>query len=138
MKITALLIACLCFSFYGVSQDSAVTKIYAGSLNAVKANNLKFCDTLSVEIRGLYPVMKSMIPADADSTMVKSLLLDQGFKVVDLGWGNWMHGPRMIYTAYSKDKCRCETYKIWTDYLKMRNGYYSMKLSERIICHPVK
>jgi hypothetical protein len=73
-----------------------------------------------------------------DSTIVKSLLIKNGFTQVDWGTGNWEKGPRFIYLKYVKGDCTCKTYKKYYFNQKQTDMSYDLRISERIICNSDK
>jgi hypothetical protein len=109
--------------------------IEVNSLNAVNSLALNFCDSFSLEITGLYPILDSLPSVTTDSTLVKQLLLDKGFTQLDAGWGNWTKGPRFLYLKFNKGDCTCETFKKYYYNKKMPDGSYDLRVAERIICN---
>jgi len=84
MKAYSLVLTLLVVLNLGVHgqnyNDSIRTKI-------IKANNIKdlkhiswnFCDTCSIEILGLYPTLETLPNLQNDQTIIKSLLIKNGF-----------------------------------------------------------
>ncbi len=97
-----------------------------------------FCDTFSIEINGLYPIITTLPTLQEDSTLVKMLLQNNGFSRVDWGAGNWELGPRFIYLKFEKGDCSCRTYKKYYYNQKQKDGSYDLRVSERIICNSDK
>ena len=93
-----------------------------------------FCDTLSVEIIGLYPILDILPNLLEESIIVKSLLIKNGFTQTDWGSGNWMEGPRCFYLKYQKDSCICEIFKKYYSHEQQKDGMYNLRVTERIIC----
>lgn len=143
MKAYSLVIALLAgFSFTTCTQKkqtSIKTKIIeVSSLNDVSKLDLNFCDSFSLEITGLYPTLDSLPSVTNDSTLVKQLLIDKGFRQVDVGWGNWTKGPRLIHLKFNKGDCTCETFKKYYYNKKMEDGYFDLRIAERITCNSDK
>jgi hypothetical protein len=115
------------------------TKIIAvNSLSDLNKLDLNFCDSFSLEITGLYPILDSLPSVTNDSTLAKQLLIGKGFTRVDGGWGNWTKGPRCLYLKFNKGDCTCETFKKYYYNKKMEDGSYDLRISERIICNSTK
>jgi hypothetical protein len=143
MKIYFLILALLLgfkVVIFGQSyKDSILTKTI--NVNSIKdLDNLAFdfCDTFSIEITGLYPILKTMPSLQDDSTIVKTLLIENGFTQIDWQTGNWEKGPRFTYLKYVKGNCNCRTYKKYYFNMKQPDEYYDLRVSERIICNSDK
>lgn len=117
------------------AKTTIVNMVDAGELDNLVLN---FCDTFSMEFTGLYPISDSLPPLMQDNTMIKKLLLEKGFSNVDWGSGNWEKGPRFIYLKFTKDGCNCNTFKKYYYNVKQREGYYNLRITERIICNTDK
>ena len=139
MKIYSLILALLigfAHSIYGQDyKDPTQTKtINLQSINDLNNLTFNFCDTFSMEITGLYPILKTLPSLQDDSTIVKTLLIQSGFTQVDWGTGNWEKGPRFTYLKYVRGNCSCETYKKYYFNIKQPDDYYDLRVSERVIC----
>ena len=140
MKVHLMILALLtgsCFAIYGQNHSSLIqTKIIqVDKLQDLDNRSLDFCDTFSIEITGLYPILKTLPSLQDDSTMVKKLLIKKGFSQVDWGTGNWEKGPRFTYLKFSKGDCTCKTFKKYYYNEKQNDGSYDLRISERIICN---
>lgn len=125
---------------YGqTNNDSIKTKIikvdYIKDLDKLTWN---FCDTFSMEITGLYPILKTLPNLQDDSTVVKTLMIKNGFTQVDWGNGNWEKGPRFTYLKYVKGDCTCKIFKKYYYNQKQTGKSYDLRISERIICNSDK
>jgi hypothetical protein len=119
--------------------DSIQTQIFRiNKIQDLDKLNLNFCDKFSMEITGLYPIIKTLPLLQEDSTAVKTLLLTNGFTQVDRGTGNWDKGPRFIYLKYMKGHCICETFKKYYYNQKQKDKSFDLRISERIICNTDK
>lgn len=96
-----ILILSVGFSFIINGQthnDTIKTKIIkVDNIKDLDRLTLNFCDTFSIEITGLYPTFKTLPNLQDDNTIIKSLLIKNGFTQVDRGTGNWEKGPRFTY-----------------------------------------
>lgn len=130
----------LSFVIYGQNHnDSIQTKIIRlDKVSGLNKLTLDFCDTLSVEFNGLYPNLDTLPLLTNDSTFVKTLLIKNGFLLVDWGSGNWEKGPRFIYSKYRKGDCNCRIYKKYYFDKKQNNGSHNLRVSERLICNSDK
>jgi len=130
----------LSFVNYGQNRnDSIQTKIIKmDKLPDLNELTLDFCDTLSVELNGLYPNLDTLPSLTNDSTFVKTLLIKNGFLLVDWGSGNWEKGPRFVYSKYRKGNCNCSIYKKYYFDKKQKDGSYNLRVSERLICNSDK
>lgn len=143
MKIYSLIIA-LSVGFnlmiYGQNHcDSLPTKIIkVNNLNDLDALTFNFCDSFSIEVNGLYPILDSLPSLINDSTLIKVLLIKKGFAQVDWGSGNWEKGPRFIYLKFKKGDCTCNTFKKYYYNKKINDGLFDLRVSERIICNSDK
>ena len=143
MKVFCMLLVFnvgLSFMIYGQNRsDSIQTKtIQLGNLQDLNKLTLDFCDTLSVELNGLYPNLDTLPSLTSDSTFVKTLLIKNGFLLVDWGSGNWGKGPRFVYLKYRNGNCNCCIYKKYYFDKKQKDGTYNLRVSERIICNSNK
>lgn len=143
MKIYSLIIALsVGFSFviYGQSQrDSLPTKIIiVDNLKDLDKLTFNFCDSFSVEVNGLYPILDTLPSLMNDSTLIKVLLIKKGFSQVDWGIGNWEKGPRFLYLKFKKGDCTCKTFKKYYYNKKMNDGFFDLRVSERMICNSDK
>lgn len=127
-------------TLYGQNQmDSIRTKvIHVHNMKEAENLSLDFCDTFSLEITGLYRTLRKLPALVNDSTFIKKLLIKNGFNQVDWGSGNWDLGPRFLYLKFVKDTCTCRTFKKYYYAKKKKNGYYDLRISERIICNSDK
>jgi hypothetical protein len=136
---TLILALSLAFNLIIIGQtksDSIETKI-------IQVKNVKdldkwswnFSDTFSIEITGLYSILKVLPDLCEDSTIVKPLLIKNGFTQVDFGTGNWKKGPRFIYLKFVKGDCTCKTYKKYYYNQKQADETYDLRISEKIICN---
>jgi len=136
--IIAALTLGLSFMASGQNQSSSISTqfIQVSKPQDMDTLHLNFCDTFSIEINGLYPILGSLPALQDDSTIVKTLLIRKGFSQVDWGSGNWDKGPRMMNSKYKKGDCNCEVSKRYYYNKKMKDGNYDLRVSERIICNP--
>lgn len=118
------------------SLKTKIIKVY--DIKDLDTLTLNFCDTFSLEITGLYPILKTLPYLKDDSTIVKTLLIKNGFTEVDWATGNWQKGPRFTYLKYMKGNCTCETYKKYYFNQKQTDNFFDLRISERIICNCVK
>ena len=125
---------------YGQNHDDLTqTKlINIDKLPDLNKLTLDFCDTLSVEFKGLYLNLDTLPSLTNDSTFVKTLLIKNGFLLVDWGSGNWEKGPRFVYSKYRKGDCNCSIYKKYYFDKKQKDGSYNLRVSERLICNSDK
>ena len=105
------------------------------NLKEVKKLNLHFCDSISYEINGLYPILDTLPTLLEDYILIKEILINKGFKKEDWESGNWEKGPRFIFLKFKKGDCNCYVYKKYYYNEKHLNGYYNLRVSERIICN---
>ncbi len=117
--------------------------ITSRSLNLIKIQdlnnlNLNFCDTFSLELTGLYPIQKSLPSLTNDSILLKQILIENHFKQVDWGSGNWEKGPRFIYIKFKRGDCTCTVYKKYYYNQKDNSGFYDLRVTERLICNSMK
>jgi len=143
MKGYLLILLCsagLNFVIFGQDYgDSIKTKIInVKSIKDLNKLTFNFCDTFSIEITGLYPTLSTLPNLQDDSTIVKTLLIKNGFTQVDWQTGNWEKGPRFTYLKYVKGECTCKTFKKYYINNKMSDGYYDLRVSERMICNSNK
>lgn len=127
----------LSFMASGQSQGSTgkTRFIQVSKLQDLNTLHLNFCDTFSIEINGLYPILQELPRSDTDHSIVKSLLFKDGFELIEGGWGNWPKGPRIIISTYKKGDCNCVVSKMYYDNAKMKDGYYDLRVSEKITCN---
>jgi hypothetical protein len=128
------------FVIYGQNHnDSPQTQIIlVDKLQDLNKMTIDFCDTLSVEFKGLYPSIDTLPSLTSDSTFVKTLLIKNGFLLVDRGSGNWEKGPRFVYSKYRKGDCNCSIYKKYYFDKKQKDGSYNLRVSERLVCNSDK
>lgn len=136
----SLLSAKLSGSTFGQNTGNSIqTKVISvKSIKDLERLPLNFCDTFSVEITGLYSILKTLPSLQEDSTIVKTLLLKNGFSQVDWGTGNWQKGPRFIYLKFMKGDCTCKTYKKYYYNQSQKDESFDLRISERIICNSDK
>jgi hypothetical protein len=65
-------------------------------------------------------------------------LIKNGFVQVDWGSGNWEKGPRFIYYKYIKGDCQCSVFKKYYFNQKIKDKFYDLRITERIICNSDK
>ncbi len=97
--------------------------------------NLNFCDTFSLVFTCFYPIIDTLMNAENERVYLHHILLSKGFTMVNWGRGNWENGPRFIDEEFKKDSCHCTVYKIYFNYHKQKNGYYNLKVKEKIFCN---
>ena len=97
--------------------------------------NLNYCDTFSIEVEGFYPILDEEPAIIKDTVHLARVLKAKGFKVVNTEWGNWEKGPRIFRIDLTKDNCKCTIVKLYYNYRKMKDGSYSMKVTEKIVCN---
>jgi len=98
--------------------------------------NLNYCDTFSLEITGFYPIVRAETGIDKDTIHLVRVLKRLGWKTIEGGgWGNWQNGPRSFEVDMKKGDCYCSVIKLYYNYKKMKDGYYSMKVNEKIFCN---
>ncbi len=102
----------------------------------LEAQQVDFCDTMSIEFVGLYPVLTELPRADQEGKRyVEALLEKAGFEKTDSGWGNWFDGPRIVHLEYSKGDCTCTLSKEYHFNRKMESGHYNLRVAEQIDCN---
>lgn len=142
LTIVFLLQICFCNSALGKKPYNSIDNFQTIKLEISKNDlmniKLNFCDTLSIEFTGLYPITDTLPLSTRDSILVKSLLEKEGFEIVDWGRGNWEKGPRFIYLKYKKGDCICNVFKKYYFNKKNDDGFYNLRISERIICNSNK
>jgi len=143
MKVYSLIIALLIgFNFMIFAQeqhDPIQTKfINVENIKDLDKLALNFCDSFSLEINGLYPVLDTLPSLMNDSTLIKLLLIKKGFTQIDWGSGNWEKGPRFLYLKFNKGDCTCKTFKKYYYNKKTNDGFYDLHVTERIICNSDK
>jgi len=98
--------------------------------------NFNYCDTFSMEVSGFYPVLKVLPSIENDSIHLVRILKREGWETTNGGgWGNWQKGPRFIKVDMKKGNCDCTVIKSYYNYHKMKDGYYSLKVTEAIFCN---
>ena len=122
-------------TFYHKKNLPQTQTINVNKKHDLKNLNLNFCDTFSVEITGLYPILDTLPNALEERTFVKSLLTKNGFIQTDWGRGNWENGPRFFYWEYRKDNCICKVFKKYYYNRIQRDSTYNLRVTERIICN---
>ena len=133
-----ILIAAFVGTTYAQQVDSIVIgKHKTVTLTAAQFNkvSLNYCDTFSLEVSGFYPILKIEPTITDDTIHIVHLLKIQGFKVVNSEWGNWTLGPRIFRIDMEKGNCKCSVIKLYYNYKKMKNGNYSMKITEKVFCN---
>lgn len=138
MKILLVFLSVLIIALTANAQTVKTQVITASSLRSLDSLNLNFCEKFSLEVDGLYSLIKTLPSSQDDHLIVKKLLIKSGFKNVDWGTGNWDRGPRFIYLKYSKGNCTCSLYKKYYFNRKMKDGTFNLRISERIICNTDK
>ncbi len=84
-----------------------------------------------IELRDIYPALTDSIPeASNDTAILAAILKKKGFKTVNSGWGNFLHGPGMITFSLKKDDCECEVGKYY--YRQTEAGLFLV--TESIYC----
>lgn len=122
---------------YSQTVDAVKTKtVTVKNITEAEKIQLDFCKPFSLEINGLYPTLQTL-PSSTDEkgTLIKSILLKNGFVKVDSGMGNWEKGPRFVYSAYTKGNCSCKVFKKYYFNKKQRDGYFDLRISERLQCN---
>jgi len=137
-----MLICIVGFNFVVSGQDyvdSIRTKVInVKSIRDLDKLAFNFCDTFSVEMTGLYPILKTLPTLKDDSTIVKTFLIKNGFTQVDWGTGNWGKGPRFIFIKYVKGNCSCKIFKKYYFNQKQKDNSVDLRITERIICNSDK
>lgn len=108
------------------------------SFQDFKTVELDPCDTFSIEVEGIYPVIDELAPAHLDTAFLDNELKQKGFKTYKSGWGNFEEGPRLLSIELSKQKCNCKVYKKYI--LKERIGDDGLTrnfyiVTEKIVCN---
>jgi hypothetical protein len=138
MKSSILtLLLSLSITAFSQAKDSIITKmVNVKNIVEIEKMELDYCKSFSLEIVGLYPIMKSL-PSSTDDkgTLAKSLLLKNGFTKIDSGLGNWQKGPRVISSEYIKGNCNCKVFKKYYFNEKQKDGYFDLRITERLICN---
>jgi len=116
--------------FYFEKEPTQTRFIKVNKKQDLKELNFNFCDTFSVEITGLYPILNKLPNAQDDSTISKTLLIEKGFTQTHWGRGIWDKGPRFIYLVYEKDDCCCKVIKKYYRIYRKK-----LRVAERIICN---
>ncbi len=135
--IIFFLISIIQYISYGsVNPDTIKTKII-NVINKKDIYNMKlnFCDSFSIEFKGLYPILNELPLAKNEKTILRPLLEKKGFIQVDAGWGNWELGPRFLYLKYNKGNCNCTIVKKYYYNKKAKEGYFDLSVTERLICN---
>jgi hypothetical protein len=111
------------------------TQTFAITRRVFEQLYLNYCDTFFLVFDGFYPIKKVLDIAMNDTIFVGRFLESKGFVRSDYGWGNWDKGPRFANAKYTKDSCKCEVYRVYYYYEKMKDGYFNLKIKEAIICN---
>ncbi len=103
-------------------------------------HNLNPCDTFSIEVMNIYPLIDTLPSILKDTVYLDNYLEDIGFVTTKTGWGNWMEGPRIIENVLEKNNCQCKVYKKYqVIQLQSENGKYDghnkLKITEKIVCN---
>lgn len=112
------------------------------STQFVNADSISFsdyfsnpCDSFSLEVAGLYPVLDTLPVAVGDTLYLDSFLKQKGFEVVSTVFGNWEKGPRFFEMELAKDSCRCKVYKKYFYHQLRADSSYSLRVTERVVCN---
>lgn len=139
--VAALLLVIILFSCAGEGQEkeSGTVKkplrklvINQQDISRIK---LDYCDSLSIEFTGLYPILDSLPAHTTERLKTKTLLTEAGFEQTNYGWGNWPRGPRFVYMEYKKGDCTCKLYKKYYFLNAVEEGNTKLQVTERIICN---
>lgn len=90
---------------------------------------LNGCDTFSCEVHNIYPEQKEILAGNLDTAYLDNFLKEQGFEVVNSGWGNYQKGPRILSLELAKDDCKCKVFKM---YETVGDGFV---VKEKIVCN---
>lgn len=124
------------FTSFLIALDSINSKTFSvSSLTEIEDMNLNFCKSFSLEFTSLYSITDTLPNRWDDSTLVKSLLITNGFEQTDYGSGYWLNGPRFTRLDFQKDSCKCTTLKIYYFNELIDEENYNMRIVERIICN---
>jgi len=75
------------------------------------------------------------LPGIFNKTTLKPILENNGFKQVHSGSGNWELGPRFLYLEYTNGNCNCKIIKKYYYNKKDKDGFFNLRVSERLICN---
>ena len=93
------------------------------------------CDTFSVEIDGLYPILTILPNAMDETCMMTQKLKKKGFTINQGGRGNWQYGPRILTFSATKGAFKCTIYKLYYTNEEMPDGYFNLRVTEKVICN---
>ena len=96
------------------------------------------CDTFSIEFEGLYTIIDTLHSASEEMLIVDDYIKTLGFVVTSIGWGNWQNGPRVVVLELLKDNCKCKVFKKYFYNDKLLDGYYNLRVTEKLVCNSEK
>lgn len=120
------------------NETSSPVTFNCSNLKEIEDLNLEFCDNIHIVFDNLYDIVDVLPLRINDSTLVKEILLDNGFKIINYGSGNWEKGPRFTLIEYQKDSCKCSTLKIYYYNSQIEDSLFNMKVEEKIICNSLE
>lgn len=98
------------------------------------------CDTFSIEISNIYPIIDSVPRLMHDTVFLENILKNKNFQLLKAGWGNWEKGPRISESIYEKDECQCKVYKKYYS-IRVPNDnredtiQNKLRITEKIVCN---
>lgn len=117
------------------NETSSPVIFNCSNLKEIEELDIDLCGNIHYEFDNLYDIVDVLPMRINDSTLVKELLLDNGFEIINYGSGNWENGPRFTLLEYQKDSCKCTTLKIYYYNSQIKDSLYNMKVVEKIICN---
>lgn len=105
-----------------------------------KTYKLNPCDTFSIEVMNIYPLIDTLPRILNDTLYLDNYLENIGFVTTKTGWGNWAEGPRIIENILVKKDCHCKVYKKYqVVQISSKNGKFDghnkIKITEKIVCN---
>jgi len=126
MKYSFLVLLSFCFSCGCEIVDSEKEKLRQKDISLVLDN---ICSLEKSEFSELYDGNIRYVSYDSFNSVLLDSLKLKGFEVINIGWGNWEFGPRIMSFTAKKGSCQCLVAKrYWADEAEAR------KITETIEC----
>lgn len=134
MRIILVSVSIFLFTLCTLAQEDTASAVQV-SKDSIEIVLDKLCFPINCEFVDLYEPTAE-IPEN-DRIKLKALLEDKGYKLVDIGRGNWDKGPRILAATLRKDDCECIVIKqYYSDYDGKLNQTL-LKVTEVIKCRRI-